>query len=339
MKEFYNLIILARQYLLRFTRYYFTHLISLLKITTNNMANNPRKNHQIFIKMVKENQLSRENINTYSQIKKNKFHSELIKINFNKEFFSKLETIILFVGYSRSGHSLVGSLLDAHPEILVSHELHLMKHLLSGASTDKLTESMVINSAIFNQNGRAYTGYDYSIDGQYQGRVKTLKILGDKKGNGTIRIIRKYPEIFSLLNKFNVPIKFIHVIRNPYDNISTRAKRNNTSLNFAAKGYFSNMEIISRIAQNKSSEIKHVLLEDLIYKPEATLNSLIMSLNLEKPTENYINACKERLFSKPKETRFDYLWHPSLINFVSEEIKKYEFLEKFHNRSFQERLQ
>ena len=103
------------------------------------MANNPRKNHQIFIKMVKENQLSRENINTYSQIKKNKFHSELIKINFNKEFFSKLETIILFIGYSRSGHSLVGSLLDAHPEILVSHELHLMKHLLSGASTDKLT--------------------------------------------------------------------------------------------------------------------------------------------------------------------------------------------------------
>ena len=64
-----------------------------------------------------------------------------------------------------------------------------------------------------------------------------------------------------------------------------------------------------------------------------------MSLNLEKPTENYIKACKERLFSKPKETRFDYFWHPSLVNFVAEKIKRYEFLERFHNRSFQERPQ
>ena len=339
MKEFYNLLILGRQYLFRFTRYYLSHLICLFKISINNLANNSRRNHPIFIKMVKENQLSRENINTYSQIKRDKFHSELIKININKEFFSKLEAIILFIGYSRSGHSLVGSLLDAHPEILVSHELHLMKHLLSGTSTDKLAESMVINSAIFNQNGREYTGYDYSINGQYQGNVKTLKILGDKKGNGTIRLIRKYPETFSLLNKFNLPIKFIHVIRNPYDNISTRAKRNNTSLHFAAKGYFANMEVISRIAQNTTFEIQHVFLEDLIYKPEATLNYLIMSLNLEKPTENYIKACKERLFSEPKETRFDYFWHPSLVNFVAEKIKRYEFLERFHNRSFQERPQ
>ena len=93
-----------------------------------------------------------------------------------------------------------------------------------------------------------------------------------------------------------MPVKFIHVIRNPYDNIATRAKRNNTSLRFAAKGYFANMEVITRITQNTNFEVQHVLLEDLIYQPEATLNSLITSLNLERPTENYLNACKERLF-------------------------------------------
>ena len=81
MKEFYNLLILGRQYLFRFTRYYLSHLICLFKISINNLANNSRRNHPIFIKMVKENQLSRENINTYSQIKRDKFHSELIKIN------------------------------------------------------------------------------------------------------------------------------------------------------------------------------------------------------------------------------------------------------------------
>ena len=338
MKEFYNFLILARQYLLRFIKYYLSHLSCLLKIIINNITNNPRRNHQIFVKMIKENQISRENIYTYNQIKKNKYYSDLIKINIDRKLFSNLKAIVLFIGYSRSGHSLVGSLLDAHPEILISHELHFMKHLLSGATVNNLAESMVINSAIFNKNGREYTGYDYSVDDQYQGKVKQLKILGDKKGNGTIRIMRKYPEVVSLLNKFDVPVKFIHVIRNPYDNISTRAKRNKTSLLFAAKGYFANMEVISRIAKNTTFQIQHIFLEDLIYKPEATLNNLIVSLNLEKPTECYINACKKRLFSKPRETRFDYSWHPTLIDFVSEKIKRYEFLKRFHNRSFQERF-
>lgn len=334
MKESYNFLILAKQYLFRFTKFYFSHLISLFKINFNNIVNKPKKNHQIFINMVKENQLSRENINTYNLIKKNKFYNELIKINIDEKFFSDLEAIILFIGYSRSGHSLVGSLLDAHPEILISHELHFMKHLLSGVTVNNIAESIVINSAIFNKNGREYTGYDYSIDGQYQGKVKRLKILGDKKGNGTIRIIRKYPEVLTLLDKFNVPVKFIHVIRNPYDNIATRAKRNNTSLRFAAKGYFKNMEVITRITQNTTFEVQHVLLEDLIYKPEATLNSLITSLDLERPTENYLNACKGRLFSKPKETRFDYSWDPMLVNFISRKIKHYEFLKRFQHRPF-----
>ena len=334
MKESYNFLILAKQYLFRFTKFYFSHLISLFKINTNNIVNKPKKNHQIFINMVKENQLSRENINTYNLIKKNKFYNELIKINIDERFFSDLEAIILFIGYSRSGHSLVGSLLDAHPEILISHELHFMKHLLSGVTANNIAESIVINSAIFNKDGREYTGYDYSIDGQYQGKVKRLRVLGDKKGNGTFRIIRKYPEVLTLLDKFNVPVKFIHVIRNPYDNIATRAKRNNTSLRFAAKGYFKNMEVITRITQNTTFEVQHVLLEDLIYKPEATLNSLITSLDLERPTENYLNACKERLFSKPKETRFDYSWDPMLVNFISKKIKHYEFLKRFQHRTF-----
>ena len=59
---------------------------------------------------------------------------------------------------------------------------------------------MAINGHFSNKNGREYTGYDYSIKGQFQGKVKTLKVIGDKKGNGTIRLIRRYPDIASLSN-------------------------------------------------------------------------------------------------------------------------------------------
>src|SRR3989344_1389974 len=37
--------------------------------------------------------------------------------------FSSVRTFILFVGYPRSGHSLIGSIMDAHPNIIIAHEV------------------------------------------------------------------------------------------------------------------------------------------------------------------------------------------------------------------------
>lgn len=43
--------------------------------------------------------------------------------------FDGLETYCMFIGYPYSGHSLVGSLLDAHESMAISHELHALKFL------------------------------------------------------------------------------------------------------------------------------------------------------------------------------------------------------------------
>ncbi|KXJ24016.1 hypothetical protein AC249_AIPGENE25568 [Exaiptasia diaphana] len=40
--------------------------------------------------------------------------------------YDNVETFVMFIGYPRSSHSLVGSLLDAHPEIIIPHEYHIV---------------------------------------------------------------------------------------------------------------------------------------------------------------------------------------------------------------------
>jgi len=35
--------------------------------------------------------------------------------------FSEIETYCTFIGYSRSGHSIIAALLDAHPNIVMAH--------------------------------------------------------------------------------------------------------------------------------------------------------------------------------------------------------------------------
>ena len=39
----------------------------------------------------------------------------------NPGLFDDVERVCLFIGYQRSSHSLVGSILDAHPEAAIAH--------------------------------------------------------------------------------------------------------------------------------------------------------------------------------------------------------------------------
>ncbi|MDP9138749.1 MAG: hypothetical protein M3N38_11330, partial [Pseudomonadota bacterium] len=52
--------------------------------------------------------------------------------------FDDLEVYCTFIGYPRSGHSIMGSLLDAHPNIIIAHELDALRFLKAGFSERQL---------------------------------------------------------------------------------------------------------------------------------------------------------------------------------------------------------
>ena len=51
------------------------------------------------------------------------------------------------------------------------------------------------------------------------------QVIGDKRGGGTTMELTEKPEKFAVLKELNeslgIPLKFLHVIRNPFDVIST----------------------------------------------------------------------------------------------------------------------
>ena len=56
-----------------------------------------------------------------------------------------------------------------------------------------------------------------------------FQIIGDKKGGKTTLLLHRSTKYWSLLQeiqeKVHIPIKFIHTIRNPFDNIATMLLR------------------------------------------------------------------------------------------------------------------
>ena len=240
------------------------------------------------------------------------------------------ERFLFFVGYSRSGHSLVGALLDAHQSILISHELHALKHFRRGHSFDEVVDAIQYNSRFFEHFGRGYFGYSYEVASQYQGRFSQLRLIGDKKANGTTRVLRRNPGILdSLPQRIPVPFVFLHVVRNPFDNIASRARRAHIGLELSAHGYFDNADVIARLKQRHPDAVIDVYLDDLVADPKATLAALLHRLGFTEVDDGYLDDCAKIVFTEARRTRDDTAWDPALRRSIAERLGQYSFFQRF----------
>ncbi|MDJ0689958.1 MAG: sulfotransferase [Xenococcaceae cyanobacterium MO_188.B32] len=250
---------------------------------------------------------------------------------FKKEdFFKSLETYCMFIGYPRSGHSLLGSLLDAHPEIILAHESNALRLFERGFNARKIYYLLLQNSHRHVKTGRRDIKYSYQVPHQWQGKFKTLKVIGDKKGSGSNRVISDNPEILNILrDRVNIPVKFIHVTRNPYDNITTMMFKNKKGLEYSIDSYFKKCESVNNLKQKVDPknifDLKH---ETLIYQPKDILKQLCTFLNVEA-TQDYLDDCASIIFKSPNQTRFNFEWTKESIDLVQSKIERFDFLQGY----------
>ena len=157
----------------------------------------------------------------------------------SQDVIDTVQTFVLFVGYPRSGHSILGSMMDAHPHMLIAHELFLLgewwtiQEQASHDITKQLVFRVIYNNSCANavkgwRNSSENTkGYSLKMRSPWMGRYNgSLRVVGDKSGGNTAYVYMKsanqFVERYSQLKAMvGVPIRMIHVVRNPYDIIST----------------------------------------------------------------------------------------------------------------------
>lgn len=252
------------------------------------------------------------------------------KVSINEELFKDIKKIIIFIGYPRSGHSIVGSLIDAHPNAMISHRLDALKYIEAGYNEREVFYLIVQNSRRFAKTGRKLTGYQYKVPNGWHGKFDTLEIIGDQEAKWTSQRLGKNPDILQkLIHRNDIKIKFIHVIRNPYDNITTWSLRTKISLNTNIQKYFSlcnNVtDIISRVSPTDILCIRH---ENLIYDFETSFKTLCNFLDLSI-TENYFKDCASIVYKNTHKSRYKVQWSPQLIEKVQTEIENFSFLKGY----------
>lgn len=222
-------------------------------------------------------------------------------------------TLLIFVGNPRSGTTLVRSLLNAHPAIRIAQEWSLIERFQAGErSWRRQVGGMAASAARFDSLPR-WEGYDYRVAGAGDGADSSIQVIGDKKAGRTLLLLARSP---GLLQEFvdwcPVPARFIHCVRHPLDVITTKTLRNGLTLDRNVALYFDLEEAAADLASRVGpSAFRSVYLERVIARPREEISALCAFLGVDVSAA-HLDACAERVFDSPRQTRSQVEWPDGL---------------------------
>ena len=264
-----------------------------------------------------------------------------------------LQSFLFFVGWSHSCSSVVGSLLDAHPNIIVAHEYFAIRKLPDLRNRRILFNNLYKNSyntAIqgWRSNKATVKNYNFNMIGSWQGRFSNLKVIGDKSAFDSVvqynKRGRKLYEQFG--SDVKLPLKTLYVIRNPFDIIATRVlySANPARGKIAATPTnkvtdFDRLKRATETFIQTSNDIMHMLADlklsphqvhcdDLIADPIKTVSDICDYLEVECSAE-YLQMCDDKIFKEPSMTRNLVTWDPKTLPSLTNDLKTFPFFSRY----------
>ncbi|XP_028417037.1 uncharacterized protein LOC114541286 [Dendronephthya gigantea] len=288
------------------------------------------------------------------------------KIVLDPKIIDGVDTMLMFIGYPRSGHTLIGSLIDAHPNMVIANEYNILGNW-ENYTTEHRNRQYLFEQLYTNSYNEAHEGdrsskdclpktkYNYLIPNQWQGKFNgKIKIIGDKKGGKTTVLLQRSEKYWSFLQEIqetvHIPIKFIHTIRNPFDNIATMLLRREfgNNLNWTEMykkplklsknmliqyiRYRMNLATTNaRFLQSFPERVYTLRSEDVVTNPELELLKICHFLNIEC-SEKYIKDCTSIVRRSVSRSRNAIVWDMEIKDIMFDYMKKIPFYKdyKFH---------
>jgi hypothetical protein len=246
-----------------------------------------------------------------------------------------------FVGHGRSGGSLVGALLNAHPNVVMSNELNALRRIRFGMQEDDLYRLIyIVSKRQVSRGSRGGGGYSYGVPGQWQGRHRDILVIGDRKAGATAQELIAHPEILGLVERrIRLTKRFVHVVRNPLDTIATTVRKTSRArdatdaehLEREIRNYFARCQAVKDVESHFGLNSVHYLdHEKLLSAPHEALEGLCSFLALESP-EDYVRACAGILMRSPHRTRTMINWQFKHLQDIKSHMRRFAWLERFHS--------
>ena len=273
-----------------------------------------------------------------------------------------VEKFVLFIGHTRSGHSFISATMDAHPNIVIANEYHVLDACVRETppkwqSKVALFNGLYEDSYNSSKQGRSEgnelknpRGYNLHVNTPWQGSFSQLRVIGDKDGGHLSGLFSKHPlkttMCFSMLKEtINIPIVILHVVRNPFDMIATtlalthgvpntrqkllegvKLRLTKEEIMRVAQAVFRKAEAFNNMQAITSKEmvIVEIHSENFIKHPREHIHKICEALNVSCPVE-YVEACSEKAFRNISKSRQIIEWDDNVVKKILQMIKKFPF--------------
>jgi hypothetical protein len=259
---------------------------------------------------------------------------ELARSDGGRAMWSNLRAYCLFLGYSRSGHSAVGSAIDAHPMAAISHELNALGLYFRHAPKRELLLLEIYLKAV--QQAREGRMSDRADGGAYDQRVTTdnthvladIQVIGDKKGAGsTVTLARVgHARLSEFSDYLGLPVKVLHVLRNPYDMVAASLIKAELDQGNSFLKLSSTLADLRHRYQGP--DWLDVYLEDVIADPRGQMARILEFLGLPV-LDRHLAACDDFFFDAPHRRRQEVAWPDGLKARVQRIIDSHDYLQRY----------
>jgi hypothetical protein len=244
----------------------------------------------------------------------------------------RVRTWFVFVGHTKSGGSLLGAMLDAHPDVVCADEMGLVSYADSWYSQRQLVHVAVKNSRREAMKGRVtarrLTPYSLAVGGQHQGATASPIAVGDSRAGPTTRALADDAgRIDRLATKLDpADLLFVHVVRNPFDPIAAMVLRGGRSPAEATQDYAEQCRRLEVLRSGLlSGRVLTVRYEDLVSAPRQTLSEVCRFLGVDVvPT--HLDACVELVDGGRTPERNTIEWLDCDVARVEGVIARFDFL-------------
>ena len=276
-----------------------------------------------------------------------------------------VQSFVFFVGYPRSSHSVLASMIDAHPNAVIAHEFNLFQQLHRNDSllSDKTSLYNALYTNSHKQSSQGWRSMNLSFQGKgynlrlnnslsWQGCYRRLRVIGDKSGGVTSRLYRSSRGMFTTLyNRLSelveVPIKVIHVVRNPYDMLATRLLyrfsdvkkhkghytrdhplNNPSNVTQVMKSLYSEASAVVDMSKKLQLNVLEVHYVDFIHNPKREMRNVCLFIGVQC-SSGYLDMVARATFSSLSVTRHLVVWSDEAHQFMNSKILTLPFFQRY----------
>lgn len=243
-----------------------------------------------------------------------RYAASAIRTARDPQLFASVRTCCLFLGTVKSGGTLIGAMLDAHPRAVIADETDPLRYLEQGFRRDQIFHLLAKTAHREALKGRVTARrlepYALAIPGQHQGMADRPVVVGDSRAGPTTRRLAEDAQLVARWQALlgDVDDRYIHVVRNPFDPIAAMVRRGQRSFTNAIDDYAAQCARVTRLREHLTgARVLTVRYEDLVADPSGQLRSLCGFLGLDAPP-GYLADCADLIDPSRTPERHTVTW-------------------------------